>query len=701
MPALSLDTPVTYLKGVGPARAALLEAKGLHTAEDLLFYPPFRYEDRSHVRPISQLQVGETATVIVNVFRAGLRRLPRQRMDLFEVTFRDDAGQEMRGKWFRGAWLSNVLVPGLRVALYGRVEKDSYGGGGLSMVQPEHEVLSEDQEDAALHTGRIVPVYEAVGKLSTRVLRSILWRLVENMPELPEALPQPLIQRYKLLSPAESMRQIHFPPADAQVPAWNASRSPAHWRLIFEEFFWLECGLSLKRERARRATGIAFALTDKVRAQLLKMLPFKPTGAQKRVLQEIARDMASPSPMSRMLQGDVGSGKTLVAAEAAVIAVENGCQAVILAPTEILAQQHFFSLSKLFGRIGYLTGILTGSMSATEKAKTRRLIAAGLLPVVIGTHALLQEDVEFHRLGLVIIDEQHRFGVLQRMSLARKGESPDVLVMTATPIPRTLALTIYGDLDTSTIDELPPGRTAIETKHFAAADCDRVWRFVRQQVSEGRQAYVVCPAIEENESTGVKAAQKTHEHLSQRIFPDLTIGLLHGKLPTDRKETVMKQFQAGEIPVLVATTVVEVGVDVPNATIMVIEQADRFGLAQLHQLRGRVGRGAHRSYCFLLTDKTSDSGEERIRTMVETTDGFRIAETDLKLRGPGEFFGTKQSGVPVFRFGNLIRDRDILEVARGEAQSFIANPPSEEELQRVVVWIRDHWQRRYSLVQVG
>jgi ATP-dependent DNA helicase RecG len=483
----------------------------------------------------------------------------------------------------------------------------------------------------------------------------------------------------------------------------NSFRSPAQFRLIFEEFFWLECGLELKRAKARLDPGVGFELTDKVRERIKQMLPFKPTGAQKRVLGEIAQDMAAPHPMYRLLQGDVGSGKTLVAAEAAIIAIENGYQVAVLAPTEILATQHFFYFKRLFQRLGYNPILLSGSTTAKEKAAYKKLIGAGLVKLIVGTHALLEEDVKFAKLGLAVVDEQHRFGVEQRQKLLDKGagKHPDVLVMTATPIPRTLALTVYGDLDVSVIDEMPPGRQPIQTKHVPQAKVEQVYGFLRKQVEMGRQAYVVYPVIEESETKAMKAAQAMHEHLSKVVFPDLAVGLLHGKLSADEKESAMERFSKGETQILVATTVIEVGVDVPNATVMVIEQAERFGLAQLHQLRGRVGRGGEQSYCVLVTEKLNQIAQERIRTMVESNDGFYISEVDMKLRGPGEFFGTKQSGLPALQIGNIVRDKDVLEIARSEASAFVAHPPTEEDLRRAVQHIRNHWQRRYGLVQVG
>jgi ATP-dependent DNA helicase RecG len=549
--------------------------------------------------------------------------------------------------------------------------------------------------------GRVVPIYEAVSKITTRLLRVFMHRILETLGPLDDPLPEHLRARFKLPDRSTAIRDTHFPPPDSDLRLLNAFRSPAQFRLIFEEFFWLECGVALKRSKARTVTGIAFKIDESVRQRVKRMLPFKPTGAQKRVIAEIAADMRQPHPMNRLLQGDVGSGKTIVAAEAAVIAIENGYQVAVLAPTEILAAQHAFYFRQILSPLGYVTALLTGSFTSREKDKLKQLVSAGLAQVVVGTHALLEKDVEFHRLGLAIIDEQHRFGVLQRLQLVQKGAQPDVLVMTATPIPRTLAMTLYGDLDVSTIDEMPPGRKPIITKHATADHIEQVYSSLKRQVAEGRQAYVVYPVIEESETQAMKAALKMYEHLSREVYPDLAVGLMHGRLSGDEKEDVMQRFKQGRIQILVSTTVIEVGMDVPNASVMVVEQAERFGLAQLHQLRGRVGRGAAQSYCILVTEKMNDAARERIRTLVDSTDGFHISEIDLKLRGPGEFFGTKQSGLPSLRVANILRDAEILEIARREAVDFVARPPSEEDLRRAVAYIRDHWQRRYGLVTVG
>jgi len=699
---MDLATSLTYVKGIGPARASMLEAKGLVTVEDLIGYVPFRYEDRSNVKTIAQLAPGEMATVIADVRAAKVSGFKRRNLGLFEARFTDASRAILLAKWFHGGYLANVLGEGMKVALFGKVEFDSYTGE-ISMLHPEFEILSGDDDDgeASLHTGRVVPIYEAAGKLTTRLFRVLMHRVLAELAPAEDQLPRFLLERLKMPDRWTAIRESHFPSPDADLRLLNAFRSPAQFRLIFEEFFWLECGVALKRAKARTLPGIAFELNDRVRERVKAMLPFKPTGAQKKVIKEIADDMKEPRPMNRLLQGDVGSGKTIVAAEAAVIAIENGYQVAVLAPTEILATQHSIYFKQILSKLGYTTLLLTGSFTSREKGQLKKLLAEGLAHVAVGTHALIEKDVEFKNLGLAIVDEQHRFGVLQRLGLVRKGVHPDVLVMTATPIPRTLAMTLYGDLDVSVIDELPPGRKPIITKHTTADRIEQVLSFLKKQIEEGRQAYVVYPVIEESETQAMKAAQQEYEHLSREVFPQLSVGLVHGRLGADEKEAVMQRFKEGKIHILVSTTVIEVGVDVPNASVMVVEQAERFGLAQLHQLRGRVGRGAAQSYCILVTEKMNDTARERIRTLVESTDGFYISEMDLKLRGPGEAFGTKQSGIAALRIADLRRDSEILEIARREAMDFIERPPSEDDLRRAVAYIRDHWQRRYALVTVG
>ena len=679
----------------------MLNGRGLLTALDLLYYLPFRYEDRSNVKHIREAVPGEKATILARVENTKLSGFHRRALGMFEAVLSDGTGS-VTARWFNGKHLADLLAPGTRVALFGKIEYDRQRMSPV-VVQPELEILSdgEEGEDENLHTGKIIPIYEAVGKVSTRIFRVLLHRILQEV-QLPEdALPESIRKRLALPHLASALRDVHAPPVDADVRLLNEFRSPAQFRLIFDEFFWLECGLALKKSKARKVDGIAFTVNDRVREQIKRMLPFKPTSAQRRVIQEIADDMKQPHPMNRLLQGDVGSGKTIVAAQAAVIAIENGYQVAVLAPTEILAAQHFAYFKRLMEKLGYVAVLLKGSNTPREKTQLKKLIASGYAHLAVGTHALIQEDVEFHKLGFAIVDEQHRFGVVQRFKLFEKGIKPDVLVMTATPIPRTLALTIYGDLDVSIIDELPPGRQPVLTKRVSETAIEKVWEFVAREIEQGRQAYVIYPVIEESETSAVKAAQKMHEHLSSVVFPHITVGLLHGKMSSDEKEAAMNSFQQNKTKVLVSTTVIEVGVDVPNATVIVIEQAERFGLAQIHQLRGRVGRGAHQSYCILVTGKLNDIARERIRTLVDSSDGFHIAEMDMRLRGPGEFFGTRQSGIPGLHIANLLRDSDILELARNEAQGLIAAPPDSEDIAGMVRYIQEHWQRQYGYVRVG
>ena len=715
---LELGTPVQYLKGIGPKLAEVLAAKDIRTVDDLLHYLPFRYEDRLNPRGIAELRPGEMATVIAEVRTSALFRT--RRMPIFEMT----AGQgrsRLKCIWFNATYMKDRFQPGQMLALYGKVEAGR--NGELQLMQPQVEVLSEDGEpeeaganlNASLEVGRIVPIYESAGagRLTSRWFRRVIHAALQSLPpDQDDPIPAIVRQRLSLIPSREAMQKVHWPEAGESFQDLQSFRTPSHIRLIFEELFFIELGLELKRREQRAQTGIAFQLNDAARSAIKKILPFHPTAAQKKVLKEIAADMAKASPMRRLLQGDVGSGKTIVAFEAAIIAMENGCQVALMAPTEILAQQHYFSARRILEAAGYRIVLLTGSLEQDRKREIRRHISQGGAQLVIGTHALIEQKVEFAKLGLVIVDEQHRFGVLQRFKLMSKTGTPtqtvaepDVLVMTATPIPRTLALTLYGDLDLSVIDELPPGRTPIITRRITDDESDKVWEFVRKQVVEGHQAYIVYPVIEDNEESELKAAMKMYRQLSDRTFSELKVGLLHGRMDSELKEQVMRMFQKGELQVLVATTVIEVGVDVPNATVMVIEHAERFGLAQLHQLRGRIGRGAAKSYCVLMTGgKISEDGERRLDAMVRTCDGFEIAELDLELRGPGEFFGTRQAGSPSFQVANIMRDRDLLELAKREAAAVLAGPNNEvsqAEIDRALRHMRAKWPKSYGLVEVG
>ena len=754
----SLDTPVMYVRGVGPKVAELLAPKGIQTAEDLLYHLSFRYEDRQNPRSLDELKPGEMASVIAEVRGSAL--LSTRKAPIFELTI-GQGRHALKCIWFNGTYLQGKFLAGQTVAVFGKVEP-SRSSSNFKMIQPQFEVLpdsSDDAETRLLEVGRITPVYESLGgaRLASRWQRKTIFHLLEGMGgAVPECLPQKMLSRLALPNRETALRQVHYPPEGTPFAQLQSSATPAHRRLIFEELFFLELGLELKRRRMRERAGIGFATTDKVREAIREVLPFHPTTAQKRALGEIVADMRRPSPMRRLLQGDVGSGKTIVALQAMLVAMENGYQAALMAPTEILATQHFLAARKLLERSSrrYRVVLLTGSLDEDRKRRTRGEINRGEAQLVIGTHALIEEKVEFERLGLIVVDEQHRFGVLQRFKLMKKPNQaePDLLVMTATPIPRTLALSLYGDLDVSILDELPPGRTPIVTRRVPGERSNDVWEFVRKQVALGRQAYIVYPVIEgtkddqpeldfshdDDDATleapppvrksvrkgktaqlfpasaqvanpetksGLKSAVDMHEKLRLGPLVGLRVGLLHGRLDPDEKEIVMRRFQRGEIDVLVATTVVEVGVDVPNATVMVVEHAERFGLAQLHQLRGRVGRGAAKSYCILITgDRISPLGEERLNAMVRTQDGFELAELDLSMRGPGEFFGTRQAGLPDFRVANLVRDRQLLELANLEAARF-ANTSgveaSEAERESVRARLKDTWQRRYGLVEAG
>jgi ATP-dependent DNA helicase RecG len=748
---LTLETPVQFVKGIGPTLAKLLADKGIATVEDLLLHLPFRYEDRLNPRALSDLKPGETVSVIGEVRGAAVLRT--KRMPIFEMTVGQGLSS-MKCMWFHGTYLEGKFKPGQMVALYGKVEP-SRSGRGFKMIQPQFEILPDGHDDALdriLEVGRITPVYESLGgsKLASRWIRRTVWNVLEelkgNMPEtLPRALSASIVARLGLATREDALREVHFPPAGTPLGMLQSAATPAHRRLIFEELFYLEMGLEVKRRRFQEKQGVAFETSDKVRAALRSVLPFHPTTAQKRALGEIAGDMRRGVPMRRLLQGDVGSGKTIVALQAMLIAIENGYQAALMAPTEILATQHYLSARRILEKSpkNYRITLLTGSLDDDVKRAVRRKIYQGETDLVIGTHALIEEKVEFANLGLVVVDEQHRFGVLQRFRLMKKdGAEPDVLVMTATPIPRTLALSLYGDLDLSVLDELPPGRTPIVTRQVEDQRSDEVWKFVREQVGKGHQAYVVYPVIEgpkddqpeldfalpeevaeekpakkskkpktealfakPSPKLPLKSATDMYERLRATELAGLRVGLLHGRLDADEKAVVMRRFERGEIDVLIATTVIEVGVDVPNATVMVIEHAERFGLAQLHQLRGRVGRGAARSYCILMTGgKISPNAEERLGAMVRTQDGFELAELDLELRGPGEFFGTRQAGLPDFKVANLLRDRALLEQAKIESARFVAKASEEataDERGRVWARLKDAWQRRYGLAEAG
>ena len=674
------------------------------TVEDLLHYLPLRYEDRSNLARVVALEDGDYASVEVVVRVGGIVPLKGGRLKMYEFIATDGEGQ-VRAYWWNQIYLAKVFNRGTRVILYGQWKKNKYKGY-FEVENPEYELLADEDDDAetnAIHTARRVPVYRKLGDFRTRQLRSIFHHVVSQLSQdVLENLPEEIVARNNLIARGAALRQIHFPSDDVPIEHYQQAKSPAHRRLIFEEFFWLAIALGLRRgERISEPKGLQIEITDKVRQAVRAILPFTPTGAQKRCLKEIVDDMTSDKPMNRLLQGDVGSGKTIVAVQALVIAVENGYQTALMAPTEILAEQHARNIKRWLAG-NYRVELLTGSLKAKEKREVQAAIAAGDVDVVVGTHAVIQEAVTFHKLGFAVIDEQHRFGVMQRAALRRLGLNPDVLVMTATPIPRSLAMTVYGDLEVSVIDELPPGRTPIKT--FLRWDTEekraKIYEFIRGQIKAGRQAYVVLPLIEESEKLDLRNATEMYETLSTEVFPEFNVGLLHGKLKPAEKEEVMRGFAANRTQILVATTVIEVGVDVPNASVMLIEHAERFGLSQLHQLRGRVGRGAAESYCILLSQfAKSKEAQERLKVMEETTDGFKIAEKDLEIRGPGEVLGTRQSGLPEFRIANIVRDQKILEIAKREAEYMLNERGRTRETDKLIQHVRS--QPRFGLARVG
>ena len=692
---IGLDTPLRDVRGVGPRRArALLEA-GYGTVEDLLLHLPFRYEDRSAFLPIASLREGVRGAVRGRVVTSALRRTRARGLTIFEALVEDDTGT-IRAVFFNQPYLRTVLTRGRDVILYGEAGAARYGGRGLVLQAPQYEVMVAGDSEA-IHTGRVVPIHPRLPELSARAARSLLHDLLGLLPpDLPDPLPAGLAAARGFPPRARALRDVHFPPPDADPAALAARRTAAHRRLIFEEFFFLQLAFALSRREsdARGREGPPVRVDDALRRLLRGVLPFRLTAAQKRALGEIAADLMSPRPMNRLLQGDVGCGKTAVALLAALLVVENGRQAALMAPTEILAEQHHRTLSRLLEGRGVPVGLLTASVQGSARRQVLQGLASGALRLVVGTHALTEAEVSFHDLRLAIVDEQHRFGVARRALLREKGRSPDVLVMTATPIPRSLALTVYGDLDVSVIDELPPGRRPVRTVVRGEEARDKVYRFVLQEIEAGRQAYVVHPVIEESEANDLKAAATVAEGLRRTAFPGRPVGLLHGRLPGGERESVLAEFVAGRMPVLVATTIVEVGLDVPNASVMVVERAERFGLSQLHQLRGRVGRGGRDAWCILLSGPAPTAeAAARLQAMCETADGFEIARRDLEIRGPGQVLGTRQSGLPDLRLGDLIRDRELLEDARAAAFEAAATRSGPPAATRSVL---DHLTRRFG-----
>jgi ATP-dependent DNA helicase RecG len=711
-----LRTSIQFIKGVGPRLAEILKKKSLLTVEDALYFLPRLYQDRRQIKTISRLSVGKVETVMGTVLQAEMT--PYRRRRTFQMTVGDETGT-LVAKWFNfnPRFMKGRFQKGMKLILFGEVKLYQFQ---KEIHHPELEILGEEDsespaenaappagQDESLHFGRIVPVYSETEGLYQR--QRLIRRIMKNAVDLFAArefsgIPEEICRRQNLIPLADAFRRAHYPDPDEDITLLNGGRSPAHRRLIFDEFFFLELGLALRRSGTLMENGIPFPITHRLTKQLRGLIPFALTPAQERVLSEIESDMRKPSPMNRLLQGDVGSGKTIVALLAGLMAMEGGYQVAMMAPTEILAEQHYLNIRPLAEKMGFRTSLLTGSLKRFEKDGSYERIRAGEVQVVIGTHALIQEEVEFHRLGLAVIDEQHKFGVMQRATLKKKGLTPDVLVMTATPIPRTLAMTLYGDLEVSVIDQLPPGRGVITTRVFQEKERFRVYRILREEIAKGKQAYVVYPLVEESERLDLKDATRMAKSLQQEIFPEFKVGLIHGRMKSEEKEAIMADFKAGRIHILVSTIVIEVGIDVPNASVMVIEHAERFGLSQLHQLRGRVGRGKDPSQCALIAQyPRSEEAERRLRVMEQTTDGFKIAEEDLDIRGPGELMGTQQSGLPDFRVANFVRDIQLLNEARKEAFGVIAQDPilSLPEHYFMKETLKERWRGRLELATIG
>ena len=696
-----LQVPLQYVKGVGPRRASDLAGAGFHVLADLLLRLPLRFEDRDRVQPIAQLSAGDLTAVVGEILACGVRPTRRRGFRVLEVVVADASGR-MRAVYFNQPFLAEVLAPGSRVAFFGRVERGR-AGGGLQLTNPAYELLAADaadDDDARIHTGRIVPVYEKAGGITSKTTRRIVHAALELLPSaVADPLPPEVSREHGLIDRRAALIHAHFPAQGTSMEDLERCRTPAQRRLIFEEFFVFQLGLALRR----RATASArkprtIHVDERIRRAALDVLPFRLTGDQRQALKEIVGDLTRDRPMNRLLQGDVGSGKTIVALLAALVAMENSLQVAVMSPTELLAEQHHLNIARILGPARCEVVLLTGTLAARARRDAWDRLAAGRAQLAVGTHALMQDAVRFKELGLVIIDEQHRFGVIQRAALRRKGVQPDVLVMTATPIPRTLALTAYGDLDVSVIRELPPGRQQVVTRLAPEGKRREVYEFVRRQLRAGRQGYVVYPLVDESEKVDLKAATAMAQHLATDVFPDFSVGLVHGRMKAGERDAVMTAFGAGKVHLLVATTVIEVGIDVANATVMLVEHAERFGLAQLHQLRGRVGRGPHRAYCILLHQgRLSDAAGARLAAVAATSDGFEIAERDLEIRGPGDFFGTRQSGIPALRVGDLLRDYATMDEARRAAHAWLAQDPPQPALDAMVAG----WAERFGLVGVG
>lgn len=684
---------IQFVKGVGPHKARLLASLGISTITEAFHYLPFRYEDRSDFKPITNLQPNSRETVsgtIVSLKTKG------KRLSILEVVITDNAGY-LKITWFNQPYLKKTFRMGQTLVVSGMIKQNTRDLPQLTMESPEYETLPDDA-DALIHTGRIVPFYRLTEGISQKQFRKIMFSIIGEYTEhLRDPLPVDLLARNDLPALQESIRELHFPGNALNLADLNTGMTRYHYRIIFDELFLFGLGLAVLRHAARQEEGISFRPKGNLRKALLKQLPFELTSAQKRVMNEIGRDMQESRPMHRLIQGDVGCGKTVVALCAMLDAVESGYQAVLMAPTEILAEQHYLNIRSMIGQLGLNVQLITGG----SKKYVAESADASSPDIIIGTHALIQEKVKFRKFGLAVIDEQHKFGVMQRAMLRKKGLNPDVLVMTATPIPRSLALTLYGDLDCSVIDELPPNRKPVVTTWVESSNKDEIYAVLRKELNKGRQAYVVYPAIEESEKMNLKTALQGKEGFGQK-FPEFTVGLIHGRMKTEERADMMSLFKNKEIDILVSTTVIEVGLDVPNASVMLIVHAERFGLSQLHQLRGRVGRGVDSSHCILIAyPPVGEDAKRRLDIMVRTNDGFRIAEEDLDIRGPGEFLGTRQAGLPDLRNANIVRDAAILEAARKEAFGIIEKDPELKELPFLKEHLDVFWKGRVDHFKTG
>ncbi len=694
---LKPDTSIQYMKGVGPKRVVLFERLGIRTVRDLLYYIPRRYEDRSNFSSISKLRVGTQQTVMGKVLTSGVQKL-KSNLSILRVAIDDGTGIIIAA-WFNQPFLEKQFKVGTKVVVSGKVQ---LYGRKLQISSQSYEILysGDEEKDAEelIHTGRIVPFYPLTQNISQRRIRRMIKNALDNcLDRIDDMLPQDIKNRYGLIDVKHALLNIHFPKT-------LGDKDSAYRRIVFDEFLLLQLGILLKRASiSDPQLGIKHQNNGRLLEQFLKDIPFKLTDAQHKVIDEINQDMTSEKQMNRLIQGEVGSGKTIVAIAALLTSVENGCQGVIMSPTEILAEQHYISMTEALAPIGIKIDLLIGSTSKKSRVEIIENIRNGSTDIIIGTHTLLQENIKFKRLGLMVIDEQHRFGVLQRNMLRKKGLNSDVLMMTATPIPRTLALTVYGDLDISTIRELPPGRGTVSTHLVTDSQIQGIYAFIKEEINRGRQAYVVSPLIEESDTIEAVAATQLFANFQKEVFPDLEVGLLHGQMKSEDKEKIMQKFRENKINILVSTTVIEVGIDIPNATIMLIENAERFGLSQLHQLRGRIGRGKDQAYCILHGLPKTPEAQKRLTVMTQTQDGFMIAQEDLELRGPGEFFGTKQHGLPELKIGNIISDIDIMEIARKEAANIIKSDPelSVKENRHIKINFLQSFKYRTDLARVG